>query len=85
MITANKLMVNLNERDVSTIAPEQAMNLIAAICPNQYGELVSAQDIQLTPAENNSGWFFECHHCKAANCTGFLRSDKSDVSPLLVI
>lgn len=85
MVTSNRFIVNLNERDLSTEAPELAMNLIAAICLNQNIGLDSAQNIQLQPAENNSGWFFECRHCRAANCTGFLRSDKIDVSPLLVI
>ncbi len=75
MITANDIMIHLNERELSTIAPELATSLIAAICPNQAGGLVTIQDIQFTPSENSAGWFFECHHCQAANCTGFLRSD----------
>lgn len=85
MVLANKFMIDLNEQDSSSIAPELAMHLIAAICPNQIGAMDSTQAIQLTPAENNTGWFFQCRGCQAANCTGFLRSDKSDVSPLLVI
>jgi hypothetical protein len=75
MLNTNKYMVNLNEQILPSLAIEQAVSMIAAICPYQDKECVFKENVEVTPSENGTGWFFECKICEGAKCTGFFRDD----------
>jgi hypothetical protein len=75
MSSLKNYMVNLNEQLLPNLEIEQAVSMIAAICPYQDRECALEENIKLTPSENGTGWFFECKVCEGAKCTGFLRDD----------
>lgn len=75
MLSTQKYMVNLNEQTLTSLAIEQAVSMIAAICPFQNRDCAVKENVELTPSENGTGWFFECKICEGARCTGFFRED----------
>lgn len=75
MLRNPRFMVNLNEQILPSLAIEQAVSMIEAICPYQDRTCAFNDSVAVTPSENGTGWFFECKFCEGARCTGFFRDD----------
>jgi hypothetical protein len=54
---------------------QQIAKLLSASCPYKKKRCALDENLQFTPSENGTGWYFECSQCEEARCTGFLRKD----------